>query len=272
MSNINLDTLQLAAYIGSFVFFCTTLGSGFVFFFKNSTKPIYIQASMGFSAGIMIAASIFSLIIPALDASPFEGNLKCVPVMIGFTLGALFLIAIDKSLPHLHLNSKVPEGPKSRLRRHVLLFLALTIHNIPEGMALGVSAAATNLHTSTIASTCVLALGIGIQNMPEGAAISLPFFAFVVSRFKAFILGSMSGIVEPIAAILVVVLSDILSPLLPWFLAFAAGAMLYVVVEELIPQSHSRYDNDEEPHSDVGTVSVLIGFLLMMFLDTTLGA
>ena len=268
---IQQTTLIFTLCIGLFVYFCTTLGSACVFLLKKNAKPSYVRLTLGFSAGIMLAASIFSLIMPAIEYSPYEGIFKTVPIIVGFSLGVLFLIGIDKSLPHLHLYASTPEGPKSHLNKHTLLFIALTIHNIPEGMALGVSAAASDLQNTSIVASCILALGIGIQNIPEGAAISLPFFTEGETKLKSFVLGSLSGIVEPIAALLVLLLSDLLSSLLPWLLAFAAGAMMYVVIEELIPQSHGSYNDNEEENSDIGTLSVLFGFLLMMFLDVSLG-
>jgi len=258
------ETFKLACYSGLFIFLCTTLGSAFVFIILKHKDRIYTQLSLGFSAGIMLAASIFSLILPAIENSPYDGTMRLYPVIGGFVLGILFLISIDKSLPHLHVLSKSPEGPKSSLSKHTLLFLAITIHNIPEGMAVGVSAA-TAMDLTLTSTTAILALGIGIQNIPEGAAVSMPYFADGMSRVKSFLLGSLSGAVEPLAAIFVVLLADIVSPLLPWFLSFAAGAMMYVVIEELIPQSHNL------GNSDKGTISVLAGFLLMMFLDVSLG-
>lgn len=258
------DTFKLACYSGLFIFMCTTLGASFVFILLKHKNRIYTQLSLGFSAGIMLAASIFSLIIPAIENSPYESSFKMVPVIGGFILGVLFLIAIDKSMPHLHVLAKSPEGPKSSLSKHTLLFLAITIHNIPEGMAVGVSAA-TSADLTLTSSAAILALGIGIQNIPEGAAVSMPYFADGMSRMKSFLLGSLSGAVEPAAAILVVLLADLVAPLLPWFLSFAAGAMMYVVIEELIPQSHDL------GNSDKGTIAVLTGFILMMFLDVTLG-
>lgn len=258
------DTFKLACYSGLFIFMCTSLGASFVFILLKHKNRIYTQLSLGFSAGIMLAASIFSLIIPAIENSPYESSYKMVPVIGGFILGILFLIAIDKSMPHLHVLAKSPEGPKSSLSKHTLLFLAITIHNIPEGMAIGVSAA-TSADLTLTSSAAILALGIGIQNIPEGAAVSMPYFADGMSRMKSFLLGSLSGAVEPAAAILVVLLADLVAPLLPWFLSFAAGAMMYVVIEELIPQSHDL------GNSDKGTIAVLTGFILMMFLDVTLG-
>ncbi|MGN0901905.1 MAG: ZIP family metal transporter, partial [Succinivibrio sp.] len=206
---------------------------------------------------------IFSLILPAVEICENNG-VSLYPVGLGFVFGVLFLILMDRTMPHLHYNESAPEGIKSHFGRGTLLFLAITIHNIPEGMAVGVSSAGGVTDEQVIASL-ILALGIGIQNIPEGAAVSMPCFAEGMSRFKAFVRGSLSGIVEPVAAILMVLLAEHLLPFLPWFLSFAAGAMIYVVVEELIPESHSL------GHSDKATVSVLSGFLLMMMLDITLG-
>lgn len=259
------DPLLLALSSGIFIFMCTTLGSAVVFVLVKQKNRIYTQLSLGFSAGIMLAASIFSLILPALYAGNNMGNSKLIPVVGGFFFGVLFLIILDKSMPHLHVLSKSPEGPKTSLGKHTLMFLAITIHNIPEGMAVGVSAAAAGTGIGLLSATAVLALGIGIQNIPEGAAVSMPYFADGMSRVKSFALGTLSGAVEPIAAILVVLLADTLAPYLPWFLSFAAGAMMYVVTEELIPQAHNL------GNSDKGTVSVLAGFLLMMILDVSLG-
>ena len=259
------DPLLLAITSGAFIFMCTTLGAAVVFVLLKQKNRIYTQLSMGFSAGIMLAASIFSLILPALEAGNATGNSRLIPVISGFFFGVLFLIILDKSMPHLHVLSKSPEGPKSNLGKHTLMFLAITIHNIPEGMAVGVSAAASGTGIGLVSATAILALGIGIQNIPEGAAVSMPYFADSMSRVRSFILGTLSGAVEPVAAILVVLLADSVAPYLPWFLSFAAGAMMYVVIEELIPQAHNL------GNSDKGTISVLAGFLLMMFLDVSLG-
>lgn len=256
---------KLTALSTGFTFLCTALGAAVVFVLLKQKSRIYTQLSLGFSAGIMLAAAIFSLLVPAIEASNFEGGLRLLPVAGGFVLGIAFLIAIDKSLPHLHVLSHDPEGPKSGFSKHTLMFIAITIHNIPEGMAIGVSAAASEASTSLLTATTILALGIGIQNIPEGAAVSMPYFADGMKRFKAFLLGALSGLVEPLSAIVVVFMAETLAPMLSWFLSFAAGAMLYVVIEELIPQSHNM-DN-----SDKGTIAVLTGFLLMMCLDVSLG-
>ena len=259
------DTFKLACFSGIFIYLCTTVGSAVVFLLINNKTRIFTQLSLGFSAGIMLAASVFSLIIPAIESSPYEGNYRMIPVIGGFIFGIIFLIVIDKSMPHLHMLSKSPEGPKTHLSKNSLLFIAITIHNIPEGMAVGVSAATSAYDISLTSTTAVLALGIGIQNIPEGAAVAMPYFAGGMSRLKSFILGSLSGAVEPLAAISMILFANLVSSLLPWFLTFAAGAMMYVVIEELIPQSHNM------GNSDKGTISVLAGFIIMMFLDVSLG-
>ncbi|MGN0915891.1 MAG: ZIP family metal transporter [Succinivibrio sp.] len=259
------DVLGLAALCGLFTFMCTTLGASVVFvLFKNHNRAL-TQVTMGFSAGIMLAASFFSLLLPALENSGMDGQQRIIPVAGGFILGVLFLMILDKSMPHLHVLSKTPEGPRSMLTKQTLLLLAITIHNIPEGMAIGATAVASGGNAALLTTTLILALGIGIQNLPEGAAISMPLYIGGMPRLRAFILGSLSGSVEPLGAVLMVMFSSIIAPYLSWLLAFAAGAMIYVVIEELIPQSHSG-DN-----SDKGTVAVLLGFVLMMVLDVTLG-
>lgn len=259
------DTLLLALYAGLFIFACTALGSAVVFFMIKGKTGIYTQLSLGFSAGIMLAASVFSLLMPAIELGDKNSFLALIPVVGGFILGMLFLICIDKATPHLHLMAQSPEGPKSHLGRHSLMFLAITIHNIPEGMAVGVAVAAASSGNSLLSTAAILALGIGIQNIPEGAAVSMPYYSEGFSKLKAFALGSLSGVVELIAAVSVALAAQKVAPYLPWVLSFAAGTMMYVVIEELIPQSH-EFDN-----SDKGTLAVLAGFLLMMCLDVSLG-
>ncbi len=263
----DISLLLIAITLGSFVYLCTTLGSASVFIIKQSTKPIYIQIAMGFSAGIMIAASIFSLLLPAIESSTAEGFSRFLPVIIGFVLGVLFLILIDKSLPHLHLNSDVPEGPHSHLKKQFLLFNALTIHNIPEGMAVGVVFAGYlqgNVYLSFTAALS-LSIGIAIQNFPEGAIVSMPMHSKGLSKNKACFYGILSGIVEPLGAILTICFSSVIVPALPYLLGFAAGAMIYVVVEELIPEM--MHGN----HSNWATIFFSVGFSLMMVLDVALG-
>lgn len=249
---------------GSFVALCTAIGAAIVFFIRRNSNESIAQITLGFSGGVMLAASIFSLLLPALESQGNKSD-NLATVIIGFSLGIALLIIIDKSLPHLHTLSNAPEGPKSNFNKSTLLFLALTIHNIPEGMALGVAIAAFSIDPSTISMILVLAFGLGLQNIPEGAAVSMPMYIDGKSKLRSFAYGALSGIVEPIAASIVVLCSAFVADLLPFFLSFAAGAMLYVVVEELIPQSH------EFEHSDKATVSVLSGFILMMILDVALG-
>lgn len=262
-----MSSFTLAILSSGFTFLCTVLGAALVFFLGSSKKILLTQLFLGVSAGIMISASVFGLLIPA-QKEAFASGSGLFSVAGGFVLGVLFIIALDRSLPHLHMLARVPEGPKTTLGKRTLLFLAITIHNIPEGMAVGVcAAAATEDLKGGIGALIALAVGIGIQNIPEGTAVSLPYYAEGASRLKAFALGSLSGIVEPAGAVLVVLFSSVVVQLLPWFLSFAAGAMLYVVIEELIPESHNMGNKE----SDLATVSVLSGFLLMMVLDVALG-
>lgn len=215
----------------------------------------------------MIAASVWSLLTPAMEKAEAMGHHPAISVGGGFILGAAFLIMLDRLMPHLHLNSKEAEGPKSNLNKHTLLFMAMTIHNIPEGMAVGLTmvAAVTSGEAEAMSAAIALAIGMGIQNVPEGTAVALPMHTAGLTRIKAFLLGAFSGIVEPLAAMIVVYLASFFIPLMPWMLAFAAGAMIYVVIEELIPEASLG------EHSDIGTLAVLGGFLLMMILDTSLG-
>ena len=249
-------------------FLGTTLGAACVFFLKNALGTKVQKALLGFASGVMVAASVWSLLIPAMDLSASMGRLAFVPACGGLLAGMAFLLLMDRVIPHLHMGAKKAEGPSCSLKKSTMLVLAVTLHNIPEGMAVGVVFAgmlAENAHITT-AAAFALAIGIAIQNFPEGAIISLPLKAENdMSRGKAFLGGMLSGVVEPIAAFLTILLSDLLTPVLPWFLSFAAGAMLYVVVEELIPEA------SEGEHSNVGTIGFAIGFVLMMLLDVTLG-
>ena len=250
-----------------FTFAMTALGAALVFLFRRPPSPLLTKLSLGFAAGIMIAASVWSLLIPAINKAQELGQIPAIPAAGGFLLGAAFLLLIDHILPHLHIGSKSPEGPHSNLDKSTLLFLAVTIHNLPEGMAVGISFASAALigTPDALSAAFALALGIGIQNIPEGTAVSLPLHAAGLSRMKAFLMGSLSGLAEPIAAFIVVMLAGQFISVLPWALSFSAGAMLYVVVEELIPEAKLG------EHSDLGTVAVLSGFVLMMILDTSLG-
>ena len=251
-----------------FIFLMTCLGAATVFFFRKPASGKMLQICLGFAAGVMIAAAIWGLLIPAIEESEAAGIPGWIPAAGGFILGVLFLFGLDKIIPHLHPVSNVTEGFSSRSKRTTLLFSAVTLHNIPEGMAVGLAfalAIQNGGEPAMFAPAIALALGIGIQNFPEGAAISLPLHQEGVSRGQAFFWGSMSGIVEPIFGILAVLLAFWIAPFMPWLLAFAAGAMLYVVVEELIPEANL------DKHSHAGTMGVMAGFLVMMILDTTLG-
>ncbi|MCL2019449.1 MAG: ZIP family metal transporter [Oscillospiraceae bacterium] len=250
-----------------FIFLMTCLGGATVFIFRKSAPKGFRQIVLGFAAGVMIAASVWSLLIPAIEEAEAQGGVGWVPAACGFAFGVLFLFGLDSFIPHLHILSGTREGSPSTSKRTTLLFLAMTIHNIPEGMAVGLSfaLAAQRDDPAMYAAALTLALGIGIQNFPEGAAISLPLRQEGVSSGKAFKMACLSGVVEPIFGGLTVLLSMWLIPLMPWFLSFAAGAMIYVVVEELIPEANLG------EHSHPGTLGVMVGFLLMMTLDVALG-
>ena len=247
-------------------FLGTSLGAGCVFFLKNSLSDGIQRALTGFAAGVMVAASVWSLLIPAMEQAADLGRLAFFPAAAGFWLGVLFLLLLDHLIPHLHQNSLQAEGPKSQLQRTTMMVLAVTLHNIPEGMAVGVAFAGllADNGTITMAGALALAIGIAIQNFPEGAIISLPLKE-AAGRNKAFVYGMLSGIVEPIGAGIMLALSDFLGPALPYMLSFAAGAMVYVVVEELIPESA------EGEHSNIGTIGFAAGFVVMMILDVALG-
>lgn len=255
-------------FIGLLIpFLGTTLGSAMVFFMRNKIKPKVEKALLGFASGVMIAASVWSLLIPSLEMAEQQNIIKWVPATIGFLLGILFLLILDSIIPHLHLNSDTPEGVQSKLKKTTMLVLAVTLHNIPEGMAVGVAFAGVLVGNTglTLAGAFALAIGIAIQNFPEGAIISMPLKSEGVSKTKAFIYGTLSGIVEPIGAIITILLTKLVVPILPYLLSFAAGAMIYVVVEELIPESQSG------EHSNIGTLGVAVGFVIMMILDIALG-
>ena len=248
-------------------FLGTSLGAASVFFLKQSLGDHIQRALTGFAAGVMVAASIWSLLIPAMDQSAALGKLALFPAAVGFWLGILFLLLLDHIIPHLHRNSEQAEGPHSQLQRTTMMVLAVTLHNIPEGMAVGVVYAGYLSGTAqiTAAGALALSLGIAIQNFPEGAIISMPLRAEGMSKGRAFWGGVLSGIVEPIGAVLTILAASIIVPALPYLLSFAAGAMLYVVVEELIPEM------SQGEHSDIGTVFFAVGFSLMMVLDVALG-
>ena len=248
-------------------FLGTTLGAACVFFMKKSLSDLVRRSLAGFAAGVMVAASIWSLLIPAIEQSDGMGKLSFLPAFIGFWGGMLFLLLLDRLIPHLHVGSEQAEGPKSKLGRTTMMMLAVTLHNIPEGMAVGVVYAGflSGNTQITAASALALSLGIAIQNFPEGAIISMPLRAEGESKGRAFLGGVLSGVVEPIGAVLTIVAAQFIIPALPYLLSFAAGAMLYVVVEELIPEmSQGR-------HSNLGTVFFAVGFSVMMALDVALG-
>lgn len=246
----------------------TSMGAACVFFLKNELRPGLQKSLLGFASGVMVAASVWSLLIPAMEMSEDMGRFAFFPALIGLAVGFAFLLLMDVLIPHLHLNSEKAEGPACGLSKTTMLLLAVTLHNIPEGMAVGVAFAGVLSGQAQITSAAALALsvGIAIQNFPEGAVISLPLRSSGnMSRPKAFFCGVLSGIVEPIGAALTILLSRFVTPLLPYLLAFAAGAMLYVVVEELIPEASAG------EHSNNGTIGFAAGFALMMVLDVALG-
>ena len=248
-------------------FIGTALGSACVFFMKRSLGDLVQRALAGFAAGVMVAASIWSLLIPAIEQSENMGKLSFLPAVIGFWVGVLFLLLPDRLIPHLHIGSDKAEGPKSKLGRTTMMVLAVTLHNIPEGMAVGVMYAGFLAGNSqiTAASALALSLGIAIQNFPEGAIISMPLKAEGQKKSKAFLGGVLSGVVEPVGAVLTLLAARLVIPALPYFLSFAAGAMLYVVVEELIPEM------SQGKHSNIGTIFFAVGFSIMMTLDVALG-
>ena len=245
----------------------TMLGSAFVFFMKDEMPQRVQKTLLGFASGVMVAASVWSLLIPAMEMEEGQGAFSVVPAAVGFLLGVGFLLLLDELTPHLHLGSSSPEGPRSRLSRTAMLALAVTIHNLPEGMAVGVvfAGAEQGVGGLSLASAVAVSLGIAIQNVPEGAIISMPMRAEGNSRWRSFLIGSLSGAVEPIGGLAVVLLASLLTPVLPYMLAFAAGAMFYVVVEELIPEASSG------KHSNLSTIGFALGFVLMMVLDVVMG-
>lgn len=248
-------------------FLGTTLGAATVFLMKNKMNPSIEKLLLGFASGVMIAASIWSLLMPSIEMAENQNIISWFPAAVGFLLGILFLLILDSIIPHLHLNSNEPEGIKAKLKKTTMLVFAVTLHNIPEGMAVGVTFAGALLQNAgiTMAGAFALAIGIAIQNFPEGAIISMPLKSEGISKPKAFLYGTLSGIVEPIGAIITILLTHAVVPILPYLLSFAAGAMIYVVVEELIPEAQSG------EHSNIATIGVAIGFVIMMILDVALG-
>ena len=262
-----LQTIIRAACGTLFPFLMTSLGAATVFCFAGTPHPRFRQAMLGFAAGVMTAASVWSLLIPAMEQASGMGTWSFVPAVAGFWMGIVFLLALDRAIPHLHLNSEKAEGPKSALSRSTMLVLAVALHNLPEGMAVGAVFAGMIMDNAGISLTgaLTLSLGIAIQNFPEGAIISMPLRAEGAGKPKAFLYGVLSGVVEPIGAILTIMAANYVVPVLPYLLSFAAGAMIYVVVEELIPEM------SEGEHSNLGTVMFAVGFSLMMALDVALG-
>ena len=245
----------------------TTLGAACVFLMRETMPPRLQKILTGFAAGVMVAASVWSLLIPSIEMTGKEGFMSILPAIVGFLIGILFLLFLDEIIPHQHFDSNESEGPKSHLSKTAKMVFAITLHNIPEGMAVGVALAAALEHSSylTMAGAVALSLGIAIQNFPEGAIVSMPLRSTGNTKWKSFMIGALSGVVEPIGAIITILLASFVLPILPYLLSFAAGAMMYVVVEELIPETQ------EGKHSNLGTIGFAFGFLLMMALDVLLG-
>ena len=245
----------------------TMLGAAFVFLMKGDMSPRLQKSLLGFASGVMVAASVWSLLIPAMEMEVAKGAWSVMPAAVGFLLGIGFLLLLDEVTPHLHIGTDKPEGPRSHLSRTAMLALAVTIHNLPEGMAVGVvfGGAEEGVAGLSLASALAVSIGIAIQNVPEGAIISMPMRAAGNSKWRSFLIGSLSGAVEPVGALAVVLLASLMTPVLPYMLAFAAGAMFYVVVEELIPEA------SEGEHSNLSTIGFAVGFVLMMVLDVVMG-
>ena len=245
----------------------TMLGAAFVFLMKDEMSPRLQKTLLGFASGVMVAASVWSLLIPSMEMAADSGRWSVLPAAVGFLIGICFLLLMDELTPHLHIGTDKPEGPRSHLSRTAMLALAVTIHNLPEGMAVGVVFAGADSGLSGLSLTSALAvsIGIAIQNVPEGAIISMPMRAAGNSKWRSFFIGSLSGAVEPIGGLAIILLASLMTPALPYLLAFAAGAMFYVVIEELIPEA------SEGEHSNLSTIGFAIGFVLMMVLDVVLG-
>jgi len=262
----SIDPILAAFYATLFTWGLTAFGASFVFFFKNMNRAV-LDGMLGFTGGVMVAASYWSLLAPAIEMSEGEGFTKVIPAAVGFMLGAVFLFGLDKTLPHLHINFKETEGVKSPWQRTTLLVLAITLHNIPEGLAVGVlfGGVAAGIPEASIAGAVTLAIGIGIQNFPEGIAVSMPLRRMGMSRWKSFMYGQSSALVEPIAGVIGAVAVTFFTPILPYALAFAAGAMIFVVVEEVIPETQ------QDKNTDIATLGFIGGFVVMMTLDVALG-
>ncbi len=261
-----INPVLAALYATLFTWFLTALGASVVFFFKTMSRA-FLDGMLGFTGGVMVAASYWSLLAPAIAMSEGEGFVKVLPAAIGFILGAFFLFGLDKLLPHVHINFKETEGVKSPWQKTTLLVLAITLHNIPEGLAVGVlfGGVAAGIPEASIAGATILAIGIGIQNFPEGIAVAMPLRRMGMSRTKSFLYGQSSALVEPIAGVLGAVAVTFFTPILPYALAFAAGAMIFVVVEEVIPETQ------QDKHTDIATLGFIGGFVVMMSLDVALG-
>ncbi|MAR43855.1 MAG: ZIP family metal transporter [Flavobacteriaceae bacterium] len=262
----NQNPITGAFYATIFTWLMTALGASLVFFVKKLNRMV-LDGLLGFTGGVMVAASFWSLLSPGIEMSPGEGFIKVLPASIGFALGALFIFLLDKILPHIHINFKDSEGIKTPWHKTTLLVLAITLHNIPEGLAVGVlfGGVSLGLPEATISGAVVLALGIGIQNFPEGIAVSMPMRRLGASRIKSFWYGQLSAIVEPLAAVLGAFAVTFFSPLLPYALSFAAGAMIFVVIEEVIPETQ------QDKYTDFATMGFILGFIIMMSLDVALG-
>jgi zinc transporter, ZIP family len=262
----SIDPILAAFLATTFTWGLTAFGASFVFFFKNMNRVV-LDGMLGFTGGVMVAASFWSLLAPAIEMSGGDGFVKVIPAAVGFALGALFIFGLDKVLPHMHINFKETEGIKSPWQRTTLLVLAITLHNIPEGLAVGVlfGGVAAGIPEASIAGAVTLAIGIGIQNFPEGIAVSMPLRRMGMSRTKSFMYGQSSAIVEPIFGVLGAVAVTFFTPILPYALAFAAGAMIFVVVEEVIPETQ------QDKNTDIATLGFIGGFIVMMTLDVALG-
>ena len=262
----SIDPILAAFLATTFTWGLTAFGASFVFFFKNMNRVV-LDGMLGFTGGVMVAASFWSLLAPAIEMSHGEGFVKVIPSAVGFALGAMFIFGLDKVLPHMHINFKETEGIKSPWQRTTLLVLAITLHNIPEGLAVGVlfGGVAAGIPEASIAGAVTLAIGIGIQNFPEGIAVSMPLRRMGMSRRKSFMYGQSSALVEPIFGVLGAVAVTFFTPILPYALAFAAGAMIFVVVEEVIPETQ------QDKNTDIATLGFIGGFIVMMTLDVALG-
>lgn len=261
-----IDPILAALYATTFTWLLTAAGASLVFLFKSMNRAV-LDGMLGFTGGVMVAASFWSLLAPAIDMSPGDGFLKVFPAAVGFLLGAFFLFGLDKLLPHIHINFKEAEGIKTPWHKTTLLVLAITLHNIPEGLAVGVlfGGVAAGFDGATIGGAVALAIGIGLQNFPEGFAVAMPLRRQGVSRIKSFWYGQLSAIVEPIAGVLGAWAVMSFEPILPYALAFAAGAMIFVVIEEVVPETQ------QDKYTDIATMGFIAGFIVMMSMDVALG-